>query len=93
MITHATDEGEGDEDEGELANDIKTDDQLLQFDFATIKFATNDFSDANKLGQGGFGIVYKVLRFIFSWNHTYLDNILRITYGLNFEILYLGYAF
>ncbi|KAH1036002.1 hypothetical protein GYH30_055798 [Glycine max] len=52
-------EGEGDDDEGELANDIKTDDQLLQFDFATIKFATNDFSDANKLGQGGFGIVYK----------------------------------
>ncbi|KAL5194991.1 Cysteine-rich receptor-like protein kinase 29 [Glycine soja] len=52
-------EGDDDEDEGELANDIKTDDQLLQFDFATIKFATNNFSDANKLGQGGFGIVYK----------------------------------
>ncbi|KAL2561840.1 hypothetical protein AAZX31_20G126500 [Glycine max] len=44
--------------EGELDNDIKID-ELLQFDFATIKFATNNFSDANKLGQGGFGIVYK----------------------------------
>jgi len=58
--THATGEG----GEGELDNDIKID-ELLQFDFATIKFATNNFSDANKLGQGGFGIVYKVLRFIF----------------------------
>lgn len=51
------DESEGD-DEAELGNDIKTD-ELLQYDFATIKFATNNFSDANKLGQGGFGIVYK----------------------------------
>ena len=39
--------------------DSKTD-ELAQFEFATIKFATNNFSDANKLGQGGFGIVYKV---------------------------------
>ncbi|XP_040951808.1 cysteine-rich receptor-like protein kinase 10 isoform X3 [Gossypium hirsutum] len=31
----------------------------LQFDFATVRAATNNFSDANKLGQGGFGAVYK----------------------------------
>ena len=31
-----------------------------QFDFDTIRVATNNFSDANKLGQGGFGPVYKV---------------------------------
>ncbi|KAK8575334.1 hypothetical protein V6N12_063009 [Hibiscus sabdariffa] len=31
----------------------------LQFDFATVGAATNNFSDANKLGQGGFGAVYK----------------------------------
>ncbi|XP_029126507.1 cysteine-rich receptor-like protein kinase 29 isoform X2 [Cajanus cajan] len=30
-----------------------------QFDFDTIVDATNNFSDANKLGQGGFGPVYK----------------------------------
>lgn len=30
-----------------------------QFDFDTIRVATNNFSDANKLGQGGFGPVYK----------------------------------
>lgn len=32
----------------------------LQFDFSTIEVATNCFSDDNKLGQGGFGTVYKV---------------------------------
>uniref|UniRef100_A0A803N944 Uncharacterized protein n=1 Tax=Chenopodium quinoa TaxID=63459 RepID=A0A803N944_CHEQI len=30
----------------------------LQIDFETIKSATYNFSDSNKLGQGGFGIVY-----------------------------------
>ncbi|XP_057764815.1 cysteine-rich receptor-like protein kinase 44 [Salvia miltiorrhiza] len=33
--------------------------ESLQYDFSTIKTATNDFSDGNKLGQGGFGAVYK----------------------------------
>ncbi|KAL5841911.1 hypothetical protein ACOSQ3_012514 [Xanthoceras sorbifolium] len=33
--------------------------ESLQFDFSTIKVATNDFSTDNKLGQGGFGAVYK----------------------------------
>ncbi|KAK2398471.1 putative receptor protein kinase [Trifolium repens] len=31
----------------------------LQFNFNTICSATNDFSNSNKLGEGGFGIVYK----------------------------------
>ncbi|RZC65559.1 hypothetical protein C5167_009259 [Papaver somniferum] len=31
----------------------------LQFDLVTIGNATNEFSDANKLGEGGFGAVYK----------------------------------
>lgn len=33
---------------------------FLQYDFTTIEVATNYFSDENKLGQGGFGAVYKV---------------------------------
>ncbi|XP_048141696.1 cysteine-rich receptor-like protein kinase 44 isoform X2 [Rhodamnia argentea] len=33
--------------------------ESLQYDLNTIRAATNDFSDANKLGQGGFGTVYK----------------------------------
>ncbi|KAL3643348.1 hypothetical protein CASFOL_014163 [Castilleja foliolosa] len=32
---------------------------LPLFDFATLIIATDKFSDANKLGQGGFGSVYK----------------------------------
>ncbi|RWR90881.1 Cysteine-rich receptor-like protein kinase 25 [Cinnamomum micranthum f. kanehirae] len=35
-------------------------DVLLQIDFEMIRVATNDFSDENKLGEGGFGPVYKL---------------------------------
>lgn len=35
--------------------------EFLQFDFDTIVAATNNFRDYNKLGEGGFGEVYKVL--------------------------------
>ncbi|PQM36830.1 cysteine-rich receptor-like protein kinase 10 [Prunus yedoensis var. nudiflora] len=33
--------------------------ESLQFDFSTIEAATSNFSDDNKLGEGGFGQVYK----------------------------------
>jgi hypothetical protein len=35
--------------------------ESLQFDFGTIRVATDNFSEENKLGQGGFGAVYKVI--------------------------------
>ncbi|KAL9236684.1 hypothetical protein vseg_011322 [Gypsophila vaccaria] len=33
--------------------------ESLKFDFSTIRSATNSFSDCNKLGEGGFGEVFK----------------------------------
>ncbi|PHT56188.1 hypothetical protein CQW23_04674 [Capsicum baccatum] len=49
-----------------LVNDIQSihgDDistaESLHYDFSTIRAATDNFSSANKLGQGGFGAVYK----------------------------------
>ncbi|PSR98078.1 G-type lectin S-receptor-like serine/threonine-protein kinase [Actinidia chinensis var. chinensis] len=33
--------------------------ELPLFDWATIATATNNFSEANQLGQGGFGVVYR----------------------------------
>ncbi|KAJ9566770.1 hypothetical protein OSB04_002736 [Centaurea solstitialis] len=33
--------------------------ESLHYDFHTIRAATNDFSENNKLGQGGFGSVYE----------------------------------
>ncbi|XP_062115766.1 probable LRR receptor-like serine/threonine-protein kinase At1g56130 isoform X1 [Humulus lupulus] len=38
-----------------LGMDVKP----FTFSYAELKMATNDFSSANKLGEGGFGIVYK----------------------------------
>ncbi|GAB2212699.1 hypothetical protein Droror1_Dr00020680 [Drosera rotundifolia] len=32
----------------------------LQYDFGTLQAATNNFSDENKIGEGGFGSVYKI---------------------------------
>lgn len=36
--------------------------ESLEFDLNSIRVATENFSDANKLGQGGFGAVYKVVK-------------------------------
>lgn len=37
--------------------------ELPLFDMHTITAATNNFSEDNKLGEGGFGLVYKVIFF------------------------------
>ena len=37
--------------------------ELLIYDFDTISTSTNNFNISNKLGQGGFGPVYKVIFF------------------------------
>lgn len=38
--------------------DISTD--SMRFDFTTLQYATSQFSIENKLGESGFGAVYKV---------------------------------
>jgi hypothetical protein len=35
--------------------------ESLILDLSTLRAATNNFDESNKLGEGGFGIVYKVL--------------------------------
>ncbi|XP_015064312.1 putative receptor-like protein kinase At4g00960 isoform X2 [Solanum pennellii] len=44
--------------QGTLGDDT-SDVESLQYDFSIIREATENFSNANKLGQGGFGPVYK----------------------------------
>ncbi|XP_050145305.1 cysteine-rich receptor-like protein kinase 44 [Malus sylvestris] len=42
-----------------VGNDMKKTVESLQFRLGTIETATNKFSDDNKLGEGGFGAVFK----------------------------------
>nr|GEV27492.1 G-type lectin S-receptor-like serine/threonine-protein kinase At1g67520 [Tanacetum cinerariifolium] len=65
----------------QLEGDGGNGNDLLVFSFASIMAATNDFSDENKLGQGGFGPVYKVILFSFKpvWkNYSVLANLSQI---------------
>nr|POE74094.1 cysteine-rich receptor-like protein kinase 25 [Quercus suber] len=48
-------------DTGMHARDVDDSGEMLYFDLSTILSATNNFSDENKLGEGGFGPVYKGL--------------------------------
>ncbi|MBA0627710.1 hypothetical protein Godav_022520, partial [Gossypium davidsonii] len=48
----------GENGKGNAGYDITTI-ESLKYDFTTIEAATDKFSDANKLGKGGFGEVYK----------------------------------
>lgn len=37
----------------------------MAYSYNDLKRATKDFKEDNKLGEGGFGDVYKVLNFLF----------------------------
>jgi len=43
-----------------VVGDEMSTEESLQFDLSTIEAATNNFSPDNKLGEGGFGEVFKV---------------------------------
>jgi len=45
----------------DFGNDFKKGHGLKVFDYTLVVEATNGFSSENKLGQGGFGPVYKVI--------------------------------
>ncbi|CAA0835943.1 Cysteine-rich receptor-like protein kinase 29 [Striga hermonthica] len=46
-------------DEQHQTDDLSNSIESLKYSLTTLREATNDFADVNKLGQGGFGTVYK----------------------------------
>jgi len=48
-------------DSGEFKEEDEKGIDVPFFDLESILIATNSFSDANKLGEGGYGPVYKVI--------------------------------
>lgn len=66
--------------EGEEDEDVEIEiSESLQFTFDTIRDATDDFAASNKLGQGGFGTVYKVSNAV--KYHLLLSYLLRTYYS------------
>lgn len=56
--------------------DAKIDElQSLQYSLGAIKDATNNFSDDNNLGEGRFGIVYKVWQKQYKWYSNKIVNL------------------
>lgn len=57
---------------------FKEDDEGIDvpfFNLESILAATDDFSDENKLGQGGYGPVYKVAAIIFAYANVPLNKL------------------
>jgi len=48
-------------DTGQFREEDEKDIDVPYFDLESILAATDNFSDANKLGEGGYGPVYKVI--------------------------------
>lgn len=54
MLLHELGQVRKNKKDGKMSN------ELHMFSFESLVYATSNFSTANKLGQGGFGLVYKV---------------------------------
>ena len=53
-------------DSGEFQEEDEKGLDVPLYDLESIRIATNNFSDENKLGQGSYGPVYKVISATFS---------------------------
>lgn len=56
----------GSNDANKMAKSLNN--SSLNFKYSTLEKATGSFAEANKLGQGGFGTVYKASLLLFASN-------------------------
>lgn len=50
----------------EADDDIDVSGNVKKFSYKQLYTATNNFHSSNKIGRGGFGIVYKVLSVLYT---------------------------
>ena len=67
-INSSTETSKNELSDGRAGKSKSTDAWLPLFSFASVSASTNNFSAENKLGEGGFGPVYKVTILYFSSN-------------------------
>lgn len=58
---------------------LNSDKEMLPFSLSMIAKATNNFSPNNKLGEGGFGPVYKVIHYTTIYISLLCGKTVRIT--------------
>ncbi|CAK9159405.1 unnamed protein product, partial [Ilex paraguariensis] len=44
-----------------MDTEVSSVENVIRYSYKELRIATNDFSISNKIGEGGFGSVYKVL--------------------------------
>lgn len=77
----------------DVANKASEVPELQLFDLTSLAISTNNFSLTNKLGEGGFGPVYKVYIYIFFYIY-FIRSIIKLHYiCFLLKLLYLYESF
>ena len=71
------------------ATDVSEIQNVNIYTYRELRIATEGFSNANKIGQGGFGVVYKVIAVVV-WYYLDLRRIISVSVVIVNLVSYLG---